>query len=90
MNKDWKMDTIKHTHFDQDGKLQPGLNPLVRDGFLQVGEVEQQPSVTYKSCPDCARLKALLADVWKAYSPHANFSNEDYALQQRLKQEGIE
>ena len=31
-----------------------------------IGEdIAPVPSVTYTSCPDCARLKALLTDVWK-------------------------
>lgn len=47
---------------DKDGKLQDELNPVIEHGFVQ-HEPFPPPIVYTDPCPDCARLKALLADL---------------------------
>lgn len=55
-----------------------------------------QPLATYKSCPDCVRLKALLGDVWdNVPGPMQVFSDNFISikkydeLEARIKQEWI-
>ena len=76
---EWKMDTVKHTHFDKDGKLQQGLNP----------EVDINPA--QYPCPSCERLKVLCGELWKRGSTviYLNDADKHHELKQRLKQEGV-
>jgi hypothetical protein len=65
--------------------------PVIEHGF-QIEPIKPLPSsTTYTSCPDCARLKALLGDLWIAYRESYDYKRKKLIpeFEARLKQEGI-
>jgi hypothetical protein len=85
----------------RDGK-HIGVIPVKTNYHHVEGQIAT-PLETYKSCPDCERLKALVEDVWKFAKKYDWYSVEVCPekarerhqeklkkLEARIKQEGIE
>jgi len=66
----------------------------VKTSYLHVEGQIATPLETYKSCQDCARLKALLGDLWEFLEDYEREKWNDLVtkyqeLEARIKQERI-